>query len=123
MNSKTDLQKVAAIVDCLRALKADESADLVAGLIEEVTQLREHVQQQQQARKTAQPSRRFLTVKQFADKYPWATSGGIRHLIFFSETNGFDRCMFRMGRRILLDEDRVIEWITGGKSTEEDKKA
>ena len=53
----------------------------------------------------------YRTVKQFCDRHEWATLGGIRNLIFHAETNGFAKCIKRMGRRILLDEDAIFTWI------------
>lgn len=58
----------------------------------------------------AAPTQLF-TVKQFCERHPWATDGGIRHLIFNRATNGFADCIKRIGRRILLDEGKVLEWV------------
>ena len=53
----------------------------------------------------------LMTVKQFCEHYTWATEGGIRHLIFHAEQNGFSKCIRRLGSRILLDVDEVFEWV------------
>ncbi len=53
----------------------------------------------------------LLTVKQFCQRHAWATPGGIRHLIFYGSSNGFDKCIRRLGRRVLLDEAQVFEWL------------
>ena len=53
----------------------------------------------------------LLTVRQFCERHEWATTGGLRHLLFHRETNGFDRCVVRLGRKILLDEAAVFAWL------------
>jgi hypothetical protein len=54
---------------------------------------------------------RLLTVRQFLERHAWATKGGIRHLIFNEYTNGFDKVVRRMGRRVLIDEAKFFEWL------------
>lgn len=53
----------------------------------------------------------LLSVSQFCNKHEWATPGGIRHLLFNRETNGFHRCVVRLGRKILLNEEAVFAWL------------
>lgn len=53
----------------------------------------------------------LLTVRQFCERHPWARPGGLRHAIFFGESNGFNACTLRFGRKLLLDEARVFEWL------------
>ncbi|WP_435641112.1 hypothetical protein [Micavibrio aeruginosavorus] len=53
----------------------------------------------------------FLTVKQFSKKHPAFPEGGIRHLIFYEKTNGFNRVIRRVGRRVLLDENAFFRWV------------
>lgn len=55
--------------------------------------------------------RRWLTVRQVAEAYPCFTTGGLRHLIFFASANGFNACIRRLGRRILLDTASLDAWI------------
>ena len=54
---------------------------------------------------------RLYTVRDFCARHGWASMGGIRALIFNAETNGFCRCIRRIGRRVLLDEGQVFAWI------------
>ncbi len=56
----------------------------------------------------------LLSVSQFCAKHEWATPGGIRHLLFNRETNGFNRCVVRLGRKILLNEEAVFAWLQEG---------
>ena len=41
----------------------------------------------------------YLTVRQCAERHSAFSEPSLRHLIFFAEKNGFDRCMRRIGRR------------------------
>lgn len=60
---------------------------------------------------TAVPGTRYLTVAQFCEAHPWPTKGAIKHFIF-ENRDGFDaKCVKRVGRRVLLDETAVFEWI------------
>jgi hypothetical protein len=53
----------------------------------------------------------FLTVPDTAKKYPAFTEGGLRWLLFNREQNGFDRCVVRVGRRVLIDEVELVGWL------------
>lgn len=57
----------------------------------------------------------LLTVRQFCHKYPWAKEGTLRAAILKGDTNGFDACIVNLGRKILLDETKVFEWLTARK--------
>ena len=54
---------------------------------------------------------KYLTVPQFCKAHQWATLGGIRHLIFHERSNGFSKCVRRIGKRVLLNEEAVFAWI------------
>lgn len=56
-------------------------------------------------------SRTLLTVNQFADKHPAFPVGGLRHNIFHAGTNGFDKCIRRIGRKVLIDEGAFFNWV------------
>ena len=54
----------------------------------------------------------LLPVKKFVEKHDsFATNGGMRHLIFNKETNGFKKVIKKIGRRVLIDEDEFFEWV------------
>ncbi|GGI92316.1 MULTISPECIES: hypothetical protein [Legionella] len=55
----------------------------------------------------------LYTVKQFCEKHPAFTHGGIRHHIFHASTNGLDdmSVIVRNGRRVLIDEAAFFEWL------------
>lgn len=54
--------------------------------------------------------KRLIPVTKWNEYHPWPPVGGLRHLIFFEKTNGFAHCVVRLGRRVLIDEDRFFEW-------------
>lgn len=47
---------------------------------------------------------RLIPVPEWNDFHPWPPQGGLRHLIFHAETNGFAKAFKRVGRRVLVDE-------------------
>ncbi len=58
----------------------------------------------------------ILTVKQVPEKYPAFTEGGIRHLIFHADKNGFNKCIRRVGSKILIIEHAFLEYIDAQKT-------
>lgn len=47
---------------------------------------------------------RMIPVTQWNEYHPWPPAGGMRHLVFNAETNGFAHAFVRVGRRVLVDE-------------------
>jgi len=60
------------------------------------------------------PARVLLTVPQFARQQPALSEGGIRWDLFHRHTNGLARsgAIIQRGRRILIDPERYLEWLT-----------
>lgn len=56
-------------------------------------------------------TRTLLTVRQFTEKHPAFSQGGLRYTIFHAEENGFAKCIRRIGRKVLLDEKSVFQWV------------
>ena len=66
-------------------------------------------------------SRSLRTIKQFAQKYPAFSECGLRNLIFMAEKrhtnkgtilgNGLGVALIRIGRRVLIDEQKFFEWV------------
>lgn len=54
--------------------------------------------------------RRLIPVTKWNEYHPWPPPGGLRHLIFYEHQNGFAYCVVRLGRRVLIDEDKFFEW-------------
>jgi len=56
-------------------------------------------------------STRYIPLTEWNKHHPWPPIGGLRHLVFRERTNGFDRVIRRIGRRVLIDERRFHEWV------------
>jgi len=54
---------------------------------------------------------RLIPVPKWNDFHLWPPKGGLRHLIFFAEKNGFNKVIKRCGRTILIDERAFFEWV------------
>ncbi|HUX80377.1 MAG TPA: hypothetical protein VMW10_11650 [Alphaproteobacteria bacterium] len=53
----------------------------------------------------------YVTIRQLTTRYPAFTEGGIRALIFRADHNGFNRCIRRIGRKILISKSAFSHWI------------
>ena len=67
----------------------------------------------------ANPERnaRLIPAATWPDHHPWPPIGGLRHLIFFAETNGFSSVVRRIGRRVLIDEAAFFVWANSHGGT------
>lgn len=54
---------------------------------------------------------RLIPASEWANCHPWPPLGGLRHLIFHGASNGFDRVVRRVGRRVLIDEAAFFAWV------------
>ncbi len=71
----------------------------------------------------------LLTVRQFAEKHSAFSQGCLRSLIFLAAPrkisrgdipgNGLNTAIVRLGRKILINEERFFAWL----ATRQDKKA
>jgi hypothetical protein len=48
------------------------------------------------------------TAKLYQDSF---TEWGLRRLIVFRKKNGFDKCIIRIGKKILIDLEEFEKWI------------
>ena len=69
---------------------------------------------------TEQKTRRLIPVTKWNDHHSWPPTGGLRHLIFHAERNGFDTVIVRAGRRVLIDEAEFFKWLDAQNSCERD---
>ena len=55
----------------------------------------------------------LLTVRQFAEKHPAFTLGGLRWTIFHAQSNGLAQsgALLKCGGKVRLDEARLFNWI------------
>ena len=65
---------------------------------------------------TSERKNRLIPLTKWPQYHPWPPIGGLRHLVFYSEKNGFARVIRRVGRRLLIDEAEFFKWAdsTGG---------
>lgn len=54
---------------------------------------------------------RLIPLTEWPNHHAWPPLGGLRHLVFFAESNGFAKVVRRVGRRVLLDERAFFEWV------------
>jgi hypothetical protein len=63
--------------------------------------------------------RSILTVRQLAERHPAFTESGLRNYIFklsrdrsaVPRGDAFEAALRRVGRRVLIDEEKFLEWI------------
>lgn len=55
---------------------------------------------------------RLLTINNFAEEHKsFATRGGLRHIVFHSQKNGFKTAIKRIGSRVLIDENEFFKCV------------
>lgn len=59
--------------------------------------------------------RRLIPVAGWPKFHLWPSVAGLRALIFNSRQNGFEKCLRRCGRRILIDEAEFFMWLDARK--------
>jgi hypothetical protein len=55
--------------------------------------------------------RPLFSVTQFCARHPGFPVGGVRWLLFHRETNGLNCAVVKLGRKLLLDENKFFEWV------------
>ena len=54
---------------------------------------------------------RLIPVTDWQKHHLWPPEGGLRYLIFNERLDGFHKCVRRVGRRVLIDEEAFFEWV------------
>lgn len=54
---------------------------------------------------------KFLTVKQFAEKFDWPSESALRSYIYRADENGLAYAFARIGRRVLIDPEAFFDLI------------
>lgn len=54
---------------------------------------------------------RLIPLVDWPKYHPWPPVGGLRHLVHFSHTNGFDSVIRRVGSRVLIDEAAFFDYV------------
>lgn len=57
---------------------------------------------------------RFIPLTNWNSYHAWPPIGGLRHLVFNAEKNGFEKVICRIGRRVLIDEKAFFSWVQAG---------
>jgi len=63
------------------------------------------------ANNSSVPHTRYIPVPQWDKNHGWPTAGGLRHLIFNKDKNGFAKVVKKVGKRVLIDEAAFFEWV------------
>jgi hypothetical protein len=63
--------------------------------------------------------RRLHTVRQFCQAPPAFTLGGMRWFLFHRQTNGLERAVVKVGRRILIDEEKFFGWLDAQSASQQ----
>ena len=61
---------------------------------------------------------KWITVDEFCKKHPVFTMNRMRWLLFKRDENGLSAAVSRMSRRLLIDEDRFLEWLESHREGE-----
>ena len=54
---------------------------------------------------------RLIPLTAWPKYHAWPPIGGLRHLVFHAKETGFEACIKRVGRRLLIDEATFFAWI------------
>lgn len=54
---------------------------------------------------------KIIPLTEWNEHHTWPPLGGLRHLVFHANSNGFNKCIRRVGRRVLIDETAFFEWV------------
>jgi len=53
----------------------------------------------------------LIPLTRWNEFHVWPPLGGLRHLVFHANRNGFDSVIRRVGRRVLIDETAFFRWV------------
>jgi len=54
---------------------------------------------------------RLIPVTQWKKYHCYPSIAGLRYLIFNAESNGFNRVIRRIGRRVVINEEQFFLWV------------
>jgi hypothetical protein len=57
------------------------------------------------------PATRLIPVPEWSQYHAWPPEGGLRHMIFNKDSNGFASAFKKVGRRVLIDEAEFFACI------------
>lgn len=53
----------------------------------------------------------LVPLVKWPEKHGWPSVGGLRHLVFHADRNGFRSVFRKAGGRILIEETAFFEWV------------
>jgi len=56
----------------------------------------------------------YIPISKWNLRHEWPTERGLRNLVFNAESNGFNKVIRRVGRRVLIHEKLFMEWVERG---------
>jgi len=54
---------------------------------------------------------RFIPLTQWPNHHPWPSISALRYYVFHEKTNGFEKVIRRVGKRVLIDEKSFFAWV------------
>lgn len=63
--------------------------------------------------------RRLIPLTSWNNHHAYPPLGQLRALVFNAKNNGFERCIRRVGKRILIDEAEFFAWVDAQKFNQE----
>ena len=57
----------------------------------------------------------LIPVNKWNNYHDFPKPGGLRGLIFHADSNGFDKCIRRVGRSVLIHEEEFFKWVESHK--------
>jgi len=61
---------------------------------------------------TVSQAPRLIPLTEWHKHHEWPPQGGLRHLMFHRESNGFARAFVKCGRRVLVNEAEFFNCVT-----------
>lgn len=61
--------------------------------------------------KNKRKQNRLIPLTDWNKFHPWPPQGGLRHLVFNKEKKGFAQCVRKVGRRVLIDEEKFFDFV------------
>ncbi|QBR85392.1 hypothetical protein E3983_10245 [Legionella israelensis] len=54
---------------------------------------------------------RYIPVPRWDKYHDWPTISALRNLIFNKKTNGLEKVVIKVGKRVLIDEAAFFDWV------------
>jgi hypothetical protein len=58
---------------------------------------------------------KLSTVRQLSEKFPAFSQASIRWIIFNAQHNGASSFIHKIGRKIVIDDDAFLQWVSNHK--------